>query len=92
MSLKVCGKEKMRWFTQTNFLTQTNSFKKARNDYIDYMQAISSQESTLAISSNQSVSQWKKPLSGMWKLNWDAACNYKVKKLGLGAIVHDENG
>lgn len=28
----------------------------------------------------------------MLKLNWDAACNVRLKRIGLGAIVRDENG
>lgn len=36
--------------------------------------------------------KWCKPPSGYLKVNWDAACNVELGKLGFGAIIRDDNG
>lgn len=63
------------------FIHPNQLLSKARNDYIEYKQAITSTRSMISTSSTQSCSQWKKPPPGMLKLNWDAACNVRLKEL-----------
>lgn len=36
--------------------------------------------------------KWCKPPSGYLKVNWDAACNVELGRLGFGAIIRDDNG
>lgn len=67
-------------------------FSKAKNDLWAYRQTLIPPRTLLVTSSNQSPSQWQKSLHGMLKLNWDAACNSREKRIGMGAIERNDSG
>ncbi|KAF5481894.1 hypothetical protein F2P56_002506 [Juglans regia] len=38
------------------------------------------------------IQKWSPPGANSFKANWDAACNVKLRKMGVGVIIRDENG
>ncbi|XP_041011371.1 uncharacterized protein LOC121255160 [Juglans microcarpa x Juglans regia] len=76
------------------FMNPSSIIRSARESLEEYHLA----EEGLPVSSREWVSRveviqkWSPPGANSFKVNWDAACNIKQRKMRIGVIIRDENG
>jgi hypothetical protein len=89
------------WFQRNNvvfkgeFKSPGDLIKAARTQMEQYDQAVEKRNKTGPIevqASTKTVERWKKPPIGVLKINWDAALDPRIGKMGLGTLARDHKG
>lgn len=57
-----------------------------------FKQAMNRQQKNQTKEVVQFICSWKKPLEGIYKLNWDAAIDHTTARIGIDSIIRDSSG